>query len=169
MPNERQSRREILVCGATAAACTLLACTPNASIAQTGGRGPAPLALAVPDFVAGTPAEREVSGKMNRIVVSDLKRSGLFELLESSDFARKFAGDDTSPQFADWIALKARGLVTGHVTIQIQKLRSEMRLWDVLNGKLLMAKLYVSKPEDWRQVAHNMAHSIRDVLTGSIR
>jgi TolB protein len=169
MPSERQSRREILICGTSAAACTLMACMPNASIAQTKGRVVTPLALAVPGFVAKTPGERKVSAKMTRVLVNDLKRSGGFLLLESSTLANNPSGDDISPMFSDWVALKAQGLVTGRVTKQLQKLRSEIRLWDVADGKQLMAKLYVSAPQDWREVAHHMARSIRGAVMGSIR
>ena len=49
----------------------------QARVPVTGG-DVAPLPIAVPNFVAGTPADAEVGAGVSQVITNNLKRSGLF-------------------------------------------------------------------------------------------
>ena len=165
MHNQRLSRREFLRSGAVAATSTLVAFLPSPVAAQSRPRGP--IVLAVPDFVGGTPLERETARNMAQVIASDLERSGHIMLLNTFTIERVHT--EFPPRFADWRMLKVQGLVTGRIANHRHKLRSEVRLWDVAEGKQLMGKSYIGAPQRWRQVAHNMADSIYETLAGEPR
>src|SRR5882757_6295209 len=51
----------------------------------TGGEV-APLPIAIPNFVAGTPADAEVGVGVSQVITNNLKRSGLFAPIDPAAF-----------------------------------------------------------------------------------
>jgi len=162
------SRRHVLI-GSTAAGAALL--LPPRAGAQTKLVIPegnvAPLPIAIPNFVAGTPADGEVGAGIAGVITNNLKRSGLFAPIDPAAFIEKITDSDKSPQFQSWKTINAQALVTGRVTRQGDgQLKAEFRLWDVASAQQLTGQQYVTSPEFWRRIAHIISDQIYERLTG---
>src|ERR1700709_2141346 len=97
------SRRQVIAVGATAAADLLL---PSLAGAQTKLQitegNVAPLPIAIPNFIAGTPADGEVGAGVTQVITNNLKRSGLFAPIDQAAFVEKISSIDQQPQFQSW-------------------------------------------------------------------
>src|ERR1700710_3200720 len=160
------SRREALM-GAAAAGLLL----PSLGRAQTRlqiteGEA-APLPIAIPNFVAGTPSDNEVGVGVAQVITNNLKRSGLFAPIDQAAFIEKIANIDQPPQFQSWKTINAQALVTGRMTRQGDgRLKAEFRLWDVTSGQQLIGQQYFTSPEYWRRIAHIISDQIYERLPG---
>ncbi|MGB6397191.1 MAG: Tol-Pal system beta propeller repeat protein TolB [Bradyrhizobium sp.] len=168
LPPLALDRRQLLIGGSAATAGLLL---PSLARAQTKLLIPegnvAPLPIAIPNFVAGTPADGEVGAGVTGVITNNLKRSGLFAPIDPAAFIEKITDSDKPPQFQNWKAINAQALVTGRVTRQGDgRLKAEFRLWDVASGQQLTGQQYVTSPEFWRRIAHIISDQIYERLTG---
>ena len=168
LPPLRLSRRDVLIGGAGAAAGLLL---PSLARAQTKLQvtegNVAPLPIAIPNFVAGTPADGEVGVGVAQVITNNLKRSGLFAPIDQAAFIEKISNIDLPPQFQSWKTINAQALVTGRMTLQPdRRLKAEFRLWDVAAGQQLAGQQYFTSPEYWRRIAHIISDQIYERLTG---
>ena len=127
----------------------------------------APLPIAIPNFVAGSPADGEVGVGVAQVITNNLKRSGLFAPIDQAAFIEKIANIDAAPQFQSWKTINAQALVTGRMTRQGDgRLKAEFRLWDVAAGQQLAGQQYFTSPEYWRRIAHIISDQIYERLTG---
>lgn len=169
--HERFSRRGLLAATAAAGAGALLGLSLRPaqavlSIDVTQGNVQ-PLPIALPDFVAGSPADAEQARAITQIITGDLKRSGLFAPIDQSAYLEKITTIDTVPRFLDWRTINAQGLVTGRITRQPDgRLKAEFRLWDVVGGAQLTGQQYFTSPDNFRRIAHIIADAIYERLTG---
>jgi TolB protein len=127
----------------------------------------APLPIAIPNFVAGTPADGEVAAGVTQVITNNLKRSGLFAPIDPAAYIEKVVNIDAAPQFQNWKTINAQALVTGRMTKQGDgRLKAEFRLWDVATGQQLTGQQYFTSPEYWRRIAHIISDQIYERLTG---
>jgi TolB protein len=127
----------------------------------------APLIIAIPDFVGGTPGDTEVARGISQVITANLRRSGLFAPIDPAAFIEKITSFDTFPRFPDWKAINAQALITGRVTRQGDgRLKVEFRLWDVSSGQQLSGQQYFTSPDNWRRIAHIVSDSAYERLTG---
>ena len=162
------TRRHVLIGGAGAASGLLL---PSLAGAQTKLQvtegNIAPLPIAIPNFVAGSPADGEVGIGVAQVITNNLKRSGLFAPIDQAAFIEKIGNIDAAPQFQSWKTINAQALVTGRMTRQGDgRLKAEFRLWDVAAGQQLTGQQYFTSPEYWRRIAHIISDQIYERLTG---
>ncbi|MEA2819083.1 MAG: TolB protein, partial [Bradyrhizobium sp.] len=123
--------------------------------------------IAIPNFVAGTPADNEVGVGVTQVITNNLKRSGLFAPVDQAAFIEKISNIDQAPQFQNWKTINAQALVTGRMTRQGDgRLKAEFRLWDVAAGQQLTGQQYFTSPEYWRRIAHIISDQIYERLTG---
>jgi TolB protein len=126
-----------------------------------------PLPIAIPNFVAGTPADAEVGAGVSQVITNNLKRSGLFAPIDQAAHIERITNIDTAPQFQSWKQINAQALVTGRMTRQGDgRLKAEFRLWDVNTGQQLTGQQYFTSPEYWRRIAHIISDQIYERLTG---
>ena len=126
-----------------------------------------PLPIAIPNFVAGTPADGEVGVGVAQVITNNLKRSGLFAPIDQAAFIEHITNIDAAPQFQNWKTINAQALVTGRMTRQGDgRLKAEFRLWDVATGQQLTGQQYFTSPEYWRRIAHIISDQIYERLTG---
>src|SRR5712671_383749 len=59
----------------------------------------APLPIAIPNFVAGTPGAGGVGVAVSQVITNNLKRSGLFAPIDQAAYIEKIANPDLPPQF----------------------------------------------------------------------
>ena len=127
----------------------------------------APLPIAIPNFVAGTPSDGEVAVGVTQVITNNLKRSGLFAPIDQAAYIEKIVNIDAAPQFQNWKTINAQALVTGRMTRQGDgRLKAEFRLWDVATGQQLTGQQYFTAPEYWRRIAHIISDQIYERLTG---
>lgn len=132
-----------------------------------------PLPIAIPDFIATEPTPTvagplpQLGTDLAAVIAADLRRSGLFRPLDRSAFISTPQSADVRPRFANWRAIASQALVTGQVSIRSDGLMvAEFRLWDVLAEAQLIGLRYTAQPGDWRRIAHKIADSIYQRLTG---
>src|SRR6267378_3920922 len=127
----------------------------------------APLPIAIPNFVAGTPGDVEVGVGVSQVITNNLKRSGLFAPIDQAAFIERIVDSDKAPQFQSWKQINAQALVTGRMTRQGDgRLKAEFRLWDVNTAQQLTGQQYFTSPEYWRRIAHIISDQIYERLTG---
>ena len=127
----------------------------------------APLPIAIPNFIAGSPSDSEVGAGVAKVITNNLKRSGLFAPIDQAAYIQKITNIDVPPQFTDWKTINAQALVTGRMTRQGDgRLKAEFRLWDVATGQQLAGQQYFTSPEYWRRIAHIISDEIYERLTG---
>jgi TolB protein len=127
----------------------------------------APLPIAIPNFVAGTPGDSEVGVSVAQVITNNLKRCGLFAPIDPAAFIEKINDIDKAPQFQNWKTINAQALVTGRMTLQAdRRLKAEFRLWDVNTGQQLAGQQYFTSPEYSRRIAHIISDQIYERLTG---
>jgi len=165
----RPSRRQIV--SGMAALGAVAAVAPRDALAQkriTITEGDfAPLPIAIPNFVAGTPADGEVGVGVTQVIANNLKRSGLFAPIDQAAYIEKVINVDIAPNFQNWKTVNAQALVTGRMTRQGDgRLKAEFRLWDVNTAQQLAGQQYFTSPESWRRIAHIISDQIYERLTG---
>src|SRR3989440_11827093 len=162
------TRRRVLAFGAATSASALLAAPASAQLRLDVTQGNvAPLPIAIPDFIGGTPGDTEVARGITQVITANLRRSGLFAPIDPAAYIEKIASFDVLPRFPDWRAINAQGLITGRVTRQPDgRLKVEFRLWDVTSGQQLTGQQYFTTPENWRRIAHIVSDQVYERLTG---
>ena len=126
-----------------------------------------PMPIAIPDFVGGTAGDTEAARSVTQIIAGDLKRSGLFAPIDPAAYIERIVNTDAVPRFEDWRAINAQALLTGRLTRQPDgRLKGEFRLWDVFAGQQLTGQQYFTTSDMWRRVAHIIADSVYERLTG---
>ncbi len=110
---------------------------------------------------------RDYGSKIRDVVVADLERSGLFEVIPERSYIEKLPSLDYRPSFVDWQAIKAQAMVQSRIQeLPGEKIRVDFRLWDVITEQELTGKTFTSTKENWRRLAHVVADAIYERLTG---
>ena len=105
--------------------------------------------------------------KVREVVIADLERSGLFEIIPERSYIEKIPSLDYRPSFVDWQAIKAQALVQSRIQeLPGNKLKVDFRLWDAVTEQELTGKTFTSTKENWRRLAHVVADAIYERLTG---
>jgi TolB protein len=122
-----------------------------------------PLPIAITDFIASDGIGADISG----VIAADLKRSGLFAPVDKGAFIEKVSNPDVAPRFEDWRVINAQAVVIGRVVEETGgRLRAEFRLWDTFAGEQMAGEQFFTNRDNWRRVAHIIADSIYERLTG---
>ncbi|MGB0696674.1 MAG: Tol-Pal system beta propeller repeat protein TolB [Rhodospirillaceae bacterium] len=126
-----------------------------------------PVPLAITDF-GGDDAEAIQTGQdIVSVIANDLSGSGLIRILDQAAYLQTLSGLSQQPNFADWRAINARGLVQGGVERQSDgRLRVAFRLWDVAGGTQMVGRAFITQTDNWRRVAHIISDEIYKALTG---
>ena len=160
------TRRRVLVLGAASASLLAAPALAQTNLRVTEGNV-APLVIAIPDFVGGTPGDTDVARGISQVITANLRRSGLFAPVDPAAFIEKITSFDNFPRFPDWKAINAQFLITGRVTRQGDgRLKVEFRLWDVSSGQQLTGQQYFTSPDNWRRIAHIVSDAAYERLTG---
>jgi TolB protein len=121
-----------------------------------------PLPIAIPTFAGGARAD-----DITKVLTSDLVRSGLFKPLDPSTFVEKSLDINLQPQTAAWKQIGAQALVYGQVgTDPDGRMSVNFRIWDVYAEHEIYSLRFTASPESWRRVAHKVADTVYEKLTG---
>jgi TolB protein len=117
------------------------------------------------------PATQQALGQQDtiaNIIDADLRRSGLFRVLETRGVANQ-PHDIAEVKYAEWAALQAQALTIGTVeSLPGNRLKVSFRLLDVLKQGQLAGLEYNITPAQLRTTAHRIADVIYQKLTGEV-
>ena len=104
--------------------------------------------------------------KVREVVIADLERSGLFEIIPERSYIEKIPSLDYRPSFVDWQAIKAQALVQSRIQeLPGNKLKVDFRLWDAVTEQELTGKTFTStKENDWSAEYAKNAINNGDIL-----
>ena len=129
--------------------------------------GADPIAIAIPDFVSASGAPDEMGRNMAAVITNNLKKSGLFRPLSPSSFIQPAAQAAVKPNFGEWRTINADALATGLLSRTADgKTRVEFRLWDVSAQNQMVGTAYITVPNNWRRIAHQISDAIYKRITG---
>ncbi len=125
--------------------------------------------IAIPELKPESPADARLARETADTLSKDLDFSGLFRIVEPGGFPK-------SPQamgvkageidFPAWIQSGTEFLVRGACVVQGNTLKMEMRLFDTVGGREMLAKAYTCQVRDWKGPVHQFADEIIMLLTG---
>lgn len=126
-----------------------------------------PLPIALNDLVGNTEEENQLSRDITKVVAANLKRSGLFRIIDKRAFIEKITSGHIMPHFASWRQINASGVVTGTLTlVDDESLQVNFRLWDAYSERQISGKSFTTRKSNWRRVAHLISDKIYERLTG---
>ncbi len=103
---------------------------------------------------------------LSGIIEADLKRSGLFKVLETGGVASR-PNDIAQIKYSEWSALQAQAMAVGSVEpVAGGRLKVTYQLADVLKQTQLTSGQYNIAPNQLRITAHKIADAIYQKLTG---
>ena len=111
---------------------------------------------------------KKLDSRFQVILINDLEIAGLFELLNPKSFLENpnTSGiTESTTNFTEWLQVGAEGLVKGGFWINGEKVKADLRLFDVALGKEMLAKTYEVDIGDFRPMVHTFADSIVSFFT----
>ena len=132
-----------------------------------GGR---PLPIAVPSFIVLEGADPAgAASEMAAVIAGDLKFSGFFMPVPAEKFIedpRKKALTREEIHFPDWTAVGAEALVKGGIRLAGPRMEIEIRLFDAVQGRMIVGKKYTGEIKDARRIAHRFSNEVFKAFTG---
>lgn len=106
--------------------------------------------------------------KMNKIIESDLKRSGLFDTLNISGVS-SFPRDADEVNYSNWSAIQAQFLILGKMTSAqgSKTLEVKWSLVDIYKQKVVMSLAFKGRVTQYRAIAHKISDDVYEKLTGT--
>lgn len=131
---------------------------------EISGGGAQQIPVAILPFAE--PAGIASKDSLHEIIAADLKRSGLFRVLETRGMAN-LPTAASQIKYAEWSALQAQAMTVGHVeSLGGGRLKVSFQLMDVLKQNQLIGMDYQIMPTQIRATAHKIADAIYEKLTG---
>jgi TolB protein len=129
--------------------------------------------IAVPDFQpisVGAVGPAEVSDGLPKRLRDNLDMTGLFIPLDKRTFletnARAGLGQGVDILFTEWLAIGSEFVVKGAYSTSGNTLTLELRLYDVVEGRMLLGKRYNGSVKDGREMINRFTNEILLLLTG---
>lgn len=146
---------------AAGAAVALAAFSVQAQLSiEITGAGAQRLPIAITDFAG----ERGVSQALTSVIRSDLERSGLFQLVDTTGVAMD---ENTAPSHAEWKGKGADALAAGSVHAAPDgRYETRFRLYDTQKQSAIAGQALAHASNQIRTTAHRIADTIYEKLTG---
>ena len=127
-----------------------------------------PISVAIQKFETASGANANDAATIRDVVESDLKRTGLFHIVNHNAFP-EFVKMDAMPSFKSWAAIKASVLVQSRLTkLSDGKYQLDFFVWDVDGKEQIEAQSLVASKKSVRRLGHIMADAIYERLTGEV-
>ncbi len=128
-----------------------------------------PIAITTFKNMNGAGAQESLSPWFADTLGKTLEVTGFFNILDRKAFLvdqAKLGIATENIQFPAWTGIGAESLVTGGYTVNGRDLTLECRLFDVVQGKLIVGKRYTGKLEERKEMVVRFAQEILIALTG---
>ena len=125
------------------------------------------ITIGIPAFQSDKPDRLRTD--MSELLNQDLDMSGFFIIAPNSLLDRELSEEGIEKKdikFTNWRSLGIELLCKARFTIVNGEIALESYLYDTLDGSMLLAKRYRSKPEEWRRLVHRLADDILLAVTG---
>ena len=127
-----------------------------------------PVSIAIQKFETVAGASAKDAATIRDVVESDLRRSGLFHIVNHDAFP-EFVKMDAMPSFKSWAAIKAQVLVQSKLTkTKDGKYQLDFYVWDVNGKEQIEAQSLAASKKSVRRLGHIMADAIYERLTGEV-
>lgn len=149
---------------ATAAFIPTLAQADPAPYISVGSAKTKKTVIALPEY-KGDPS---LSKRIRETVERDLAFMELFKFLPPSAFVEPASAGITLDQFkvTDWSSVGAEFVLKAAVITEGRNIALEAHLYDTFGAKQVLAKRYISTPDDLQVLGHTLANNIVEALTG---
>lgn len=118
--------------------------------------------IAVPNLIA----EGEMA-QSAEVMRNDFRLVSLFEVLDTRSFVANLQSEGLNVAPAAWQAVGAQGVIKGQVQREGDRIRVEMRLYELARGgTATLTRTYAGNPSELRQFMHQFANEVMQVLTG---
>ncbi len=164
LPSARMPSRRTLLKSAAFGAAGMVFASPVAAQLKivVSGAQFTPLPIAIPDFASSDPIfGREVAD----VVRANLRRSGLFSPLDSSEMANMVGDVQATPDFAQWQGKNVDAVLMGQVE-RGQQIQSSVRVWDTRAQVQVEGRSLTTDASAWRRIAHIVSDAVYTSLTG---
>jgi len=128
-----------------------------------------PIAITTFKNMTGASAQESLSPWFADTLGKTLEITGFFNILDRKAFLvdqAKLGIATENIQFPAWTGIGAESLVTGGFTVNGRDLTLECRLFDAVQGKLIVGKRYTGKLEERKEMVVRFAQEILIALTG---
>ena len=117
--------------------------------------GADPISIAVQRFEVADGASQKDADQIRSVVEADLKRTGLFHIVNHDAFMEHVKMNDM-PNFKSWQAIKAQVLVQAKLYGQSNnQYKLEFYVWDVNGREQIEAQSLVATRKSVRRLAHS--------------
>ncbi len=133
-------------------------------------REPFPLAIPLFKDLSHVSTAPELARQLPDLLVSDLRVTGLFKLLDRDMYIENPETAGLLPDqidFSAWKQIDALGLVKGGYEVNGNTITVQLRVFDVLASAQIGGKIYTGSLKNLRRIAHRMANEIVYQFTGS--
>ncbi len=130
---------------------------------------PFPMAILPPVQDGGAIAQARMGEKFAEIVKKDLELMGYFRFVDRKAFLgdpTKRIRNTTDVDFPSWALLDAYALAAGWYQTTETEITLEVRLFDILAGKQILAKRYRARHDQLSWIAHRFSNAVFEILTG---
>ncbi len=129
-----------------------------------------PLAVAPLQPLCGASTNAEIAQLGRKIIIDDLEFSTFFELLlDTENYLEKPKSCNLSPgtfDYSNWSLIGAELLIKAGYSLSGKTLVAEFRLYDTLEGKMLIGKRYRSRAKNIRLLFHKFTNLVVEKVTG---
>ncbi len=129
-----------------------------------------PLAIAPLQPLCGASTNAEIAQVGRQILIDDLEFSTFFELLlDTENYLEKPQKCSLSPgtfDYSNWSLIGAELLIKAGYSLSGKTLVAEFRLYDTLEGKMLIGKRYRSRAKNIRLLFHMFTNLVVEKVTG---
>lgn len=150
-------------------ACILFWATPHFLYAQVKLDIDSPtmkrIPIVIPDFKNHGIPDATLGNAATALLIHDLDFTGYFKIIDPKGFLGN-PNEQESVDYNGWSLTGADLLVTGFYKIDGNQLRIELRLYDLLKGRQILGKEYVTSSRNYQKPIHRFAEEILFLLTG---
>jgi TolB protein len=119
--------------------------------------------IAVPNLIGPTDMGTEGA----EVLRNDFRLVSLFEVLDPRSFVANLQSEGLGIAPASWQAVGAQGVIKGQITRDGNRIRVEMRLYEIARGgSATLTRTYAGGAGELRQFMHQFANEVMQVLTG---
>ena len=129
-----------------------------------------PLAVAPLQPLCGASENKEVARSGRRILIDDLEFSTFFEIMQdTTTYLEKPKSCSLAPgtfDYSNWSLIGAELLVKAGYSVSGKTIVAEFRLYDTMEGKMLIGKRYRSRTQNIRLLFHKFTNLVVEKVTG---